>query len=137
MLDTHSIKTNTATSWVSDIELTRKETLNSILLDTSFLILNIGDGNDLDFWQSKARNFTKAFKSIPDKIRKVMEAPTHITSNGKIIYGHFLAALHWQHIEKEKNELPKGISFSVCKIKFQKKYQTCRRRSIFQWNRQR
>ena len=42
-----------------------------------------------------------------------MEAPTHITSNGKIIYGHFLAALHWQHIAKETYEVPQGV-FNFC-----------------------
>ena len=84
-------------------------TLNSILPDISFLILNIGDGDDLNFWQSKTKNFTKAFSSILDNIRKVMEALTHVKSDGKIIYGHFLAALHWQQIEKEIYEGPKGV----------------------------
>ena len=103
MLDTHSIKTNTATSWVSEIEFARMETLNSVIPDTFFLILNKGDGND----------FTKAFSSILDSIRKVMEAPTHIESDGKIIYSHFLAALHWQHIEEEIYEVPKRV-FNFC-----------------------
>ena len=36
LLDTHSIKTNTAKSWVSDIEFATMETLNSVIPDTSF-----------------------------------------------------------------------------------------------------
>ena len=109
----HSIKANTAKSWVSDIELARIEALNLIIPDTSFFILNIVDGNDLDFWWSKNKNFTKAFSSIPDIIRKVIEAPTHIKSDGKINYGHFHTALHWQHIEKEIDEVLKGV-FNFC-----------------------
>ena len=42
-----------------------------------------------------------------------MEAPTHIKSDEKIIFGHFLTALNWQHIEKELNEVPKGV-FNFC-----------------------
>ena len=42
-----------------------------------------------------------------------MEASTHIKSDGKFIYGHFLTALHWQHIEKEIYEVPKQV-FSLC-----------------------
>ena len=36
------------------------------------------------------------------------------------IFGHFLAALHWQHIEKEIKEMPRGV-FNFCLQKdFQK-----------------
>ena len=64
LLDTHSIKTNTSKSWVSDIEFARMETLNSRIPDASFLVLKIDEGDD---------------------IRKAMEAPTPIKSDGKII----------------------------------------------------
>ena len=65
-------------SWVIDLELARMETVNSKIPDTSFLVLKIGDCDDLDFWRNKAKNFTKTFSSILDNIRKVMEAPTYI-----------------------------------------------------------
>ena len=73
------------------------ETANSTIPYTSFLVLNVGDCDDLNFWQK----FTKAFSSILNNIRNVMKAPTHVKSEDKFIFGHFLAALHWQHVEKE------------------------------------
>ena len=50
--DAHSIKTNASKSWVSDIEFARMETANSIIPDTSFPVLKIGDCDDLDFWRN-------------------------------------------------------------------------------------
>ena len=42
-----------------------------------------------------------------------MEAPTHVKCEVKFIFSHFLEALHWQHIEKEIKEVPKGV-FNFC-----------------------
>ena len=109
------------------VEFARMETTNSAIPDTSFLVLKIGDCDDLDFWQNKAKNFTKAFSSISDSIRNVMKAPTHVKSEDKFIFGHFLAALHWQHVEKEINEVPKGV-YNVClQGKIQKKLSDLRK----------
>ena len=47
--DTHIIKTNATEPWVTDFELARMETFNSEISDTSFLVLKIGDCDDLDF----------------------------------------------------------------------------------------
>ena len=41
--DTHVIKSNAAKSLVTDIELTRMETFNSEISETSFLVLKIGE----------------------------------------------------------------------------------------------
>ena len=72
MSDINVIKTNTLTSWGTDIEFARMETLNSIISDTFFLVLKKGDSYDLDFWHNKAKIFTKTFSSIPDNIRMIM-----------------------------------------------------------------
>ena len=42
-----------------------------------------------------------------------MEAPIHVKSEDKFVVGHFLAAFHWQHIQKEAKEVPKGV-FNFC-----------------------
>ena len=52
-------------SWVSDLKLARMETLHSEISEPSFVVLKIGDCDDLDFWCNKAKNFTKTFSSIP------------------------------------------------------------------------
>ena len=44
LLDTHSIKTNVSKSWVSDIEFAKMETLNSVITDSYFVVLKIGQG---------------------------------------------------------------------------------------------
>ena len=67
----------------------------------------MGDCDDLDFWRNKGKNVTKAFSSISDNIGNFMEAPTHVKSEDKFIFSHFLATLHWQNIEKETKEVPK------------------------------
>ena len=41
---------NASKSWASDIEFARMETANSRIPDTSFLVLKMGDCDDLDFW---------------------------------------------------------------------------------------
>ena len=71
------------------------------------------------------------FRSIPENIRTDMEAPTHIKSEDSFIFIHLLAALHWQHIEKERKEVRKGV-FNFClqdDVNFF--YQKCRNTSIF------
>ena len=59
------------------------ETVNSEISDTTLLVLKLGDRDDLDFWRNKAKNFTKTFSSIPNNIRKLMEAQTNMKSEGK------------------------------------------------------
>ena len=81
LLDIHSVKTNTAKSWVSDIKFAKIATFFTVIPDTSFVVLNIGEGNDLDFWRSKLN--ISPNRTIPDNIRKIMEAPIHIKSAGK------------------------------------------------------
>ena len=90
------------------------ETINSELAEFSFLVLNTGDDDDdMNFWYNKAQTFNNTFSSIPDNIRKVMEAKTHIQVGNEFHFCHFLPILHWKPIEKEMDELPKGV-FNFC-----------------------
>ena len=38
------------------VKFARMETTNSAIPDTSFLVLKIGDCDDLDFWRNKAKS---------------------------------------------------------------------------------
>ena len=98
----HSVKTNTAKSWVSDIKFAKIATFFTVIPDTSFLVLNIGEGNNLDFWRSKLKISPNA--SIPDNIRKIMEAPIHIKSDRKSFMVIF-SQLHFGNTLKKKYKM--------------------------------
>ena len=62
LLDIYSIKTNAAKSWLSDIEFARMETLNSVIPDTSFLVLLRG------YASFAAQTLVIKFKTIPQHV---------------------------------------------------------------------
>ena len=57
--DTHAPKTNALKSWAADIEFARMETVNSESSETSFLVLKIGDCDDLVFGATKPKILPK------------------------------------------------------------------------------
>ena len=74
--------------------------------------------------------FPQKFQFNSDNILKVMEARTYVKTENKFVFDDFLAALHWQHSEKDIMKCQKEFLISVCKLakKFNKKLSDMQRR---------